>query len=149
MDDSLKSRPARSGDAAEIARLAGELGYPATTVDMASRLAVLLVHPSHHVQVAEAAGALLGWIAVERRLSLESGERIEIVGLVVGNAARRRGVGSMLLADAEQWARAQGFAAITVRSNVLREASHPFYEREGYVRHKTQHVYTKALGVAS
>ncbi|HEX8777263.1 MAG TPA: GNAT family N-acetyltransferase, partial [Rhodanobacter sp.] len=90
-------------------------------------------------------GGLLGWIAIERRLTLESGERIEIVGLVVDAAARGTGVGRALVTDAEQWARAQGFDAIGVRSNVAREGSHPFYEALGYVRMKTQHAYRKPV----
>jgi GNAT superfamily N-acetyltransferase len=138
-------RAAGIEDAAEIARLAGELGYPVSPSDMAARLAALLPQPWQRVTVADGGAALLGWIAAERRLTLESGERVEIVGLVVGAAARRGGIGRRLVADAEEWARRQGFDAIVVRSNVARELSHPFYERLGYVRRKTQHVYLKAL----
>lgn len=78
-------------------------------------------------------------------MTLESGERIEIVGLVVSAAVRQGGVGRRLVDDAEQWAVSQGFDTIGVRSNVARAESHPFYERLGYVRGKTQHVYGKAL----
>jgi GNAT superfamily N-acetyltransferase len=138
-------RAAGIEDAAEIARLAGELGYPVSPSAMAARLAALLPQPWQRVTVADGGTALLGWIAAERRLTLESGERVEIVGLVVGAAARRGGIGRRLVADAEEWARRQGFDAIVVRSNVARELSHPFYERLGYVRRKTQHVYLKAL----
>jgi hypothetical protein len=35
--------------------------------------------------------------------------------------------------------------SISVRSNVARLESHPFYERLGYVRTKTQHAYAKQL----
>jgi hypothetical protein len=34
---------------------------------------------------------------------------------------------------------------MAVRSNVARAESHPFYERLGYVRTKTQHAYRKRL----
>jgi GNAT superfamily N-acetyltransferase len=143
--DALTLRQARVGDAADIARLAAELGY-ATPVDaMSTRLGVLLAHPDHHVSVAEQDGALLGWIAAERRRTLESGERIEIVGLVVDLGHRTRGIGRRLVADAEQWALRCGFTAMSVRSNVTRDTSHPFYEGLGYVRRKTQHCYTKPL----
>lgn len=125
--------------------MADELGYPASAADMRDRLAVMLPQPSHRVMVAEGSGALLGWIAVERRLTLESGERIEIVGLVVSAVARQGAAGRQLVADAEQWAVSQGFDAIGVRSNVARAESHVFYERLGYVRCKTQHVYLRTL----
>ena len=38
-----------------------------------------------------------------------------------------------------------GLAALVVRSNVVRELAHPFYQALGYTRSKTQHVYTKAV----
>ena len=139
-------RPACIEDAAEIARLAGELGYPVEAAAMDARLRAILPLQQHRIAAAQGEhGRLLGWIAVERRLTLESGERIEIVGLVVDAAARGSGVGRALVADAERWAREQGFDAIAVRSNVTRAESHPFYERLDYVRVKTQHAYRKPL----
>jgi len=146
MGASPRLRNARLDDAAQIARLADALGYPATVQDIAARLTELLPHSHHHVVVAHGDHELLGWVAVERRLTLESGGRIEIVGLVVSPIARRNGIGQALVADAERWALAQGFESIVVRSNVLRAESHPFYERLGYVRRKTQHLYSKPLG---
>jgi GNAT superfamily N-acetyltransferase len=148
MGASPRLRNARLDDAAEIARLSCELGYPATAQDIAARLTVLLPLSHHHAMVVQGNDGLLGWIAVERRLTLESGERIEIVGLVVSPVARRSGIGQALVADAERWALAQGFDSIVVRSNVARTESHPFYERLGYVRRKTQHAYSKPLGQA-
>ncbi|WP_158884707.1 GNAT family N-acetyltransferase [Rhodanobacter sp. L36] len=138
-------RPARIDDAAEIARLASELCYPAVASDMASRLSCILTMPAHRVVVFDGGDALFGWIAIEHRLTLESGERVEIVGLVVSASARQGGVGRLLVGEAERWARSLGLDTITVRSNIARDASHPFYERLGYVRRKTQHVYHKAL----
>lgn len=88
---------------------------------------------------------LAGWIAAERRLLLEYGERAEIVGLVVGEETRRNGVGRALVSEVERWAAAQGLAVVTVRSNVVRVESHPFYESLGYARGKTQHVYAKRV----
>lgn len=139
-------RTVRVEDAVEIARLTGELGYPLDAATMEDRLRAILLLPQHRVTVAQDGhGGLLGWIAIEHRLTLESGERIEIVGLVVDAAARGTGIGRALVADGEQWARAQGFESIGVRSNVAREHSHPFYENLGYARVKTQHVYRKVL----
>jgi GNAT superfamily N-acetyltransferase len=138
-------RKARIDDAPEFARLAAELGYPVPAETMRDRLSTLLQHPDHHVSVVEEGDALLGWIAVEHRRTLESGERIEIVGLVVDASRRGGGVGRKLVADAEQWAQQSGFGSISVRSNILREESHPFYRRLGYVVRKTQHFYVKTF----
>jgi len=138
-------RPARIGDAAEIARLSEELGYPAAAKDMAERLAALLQRPEHGVVVAESCGNLLGWAAVEARTLLVTGRKAELMGLVVDSKARRRGVGLALVRAAEEWAREQGIDLMTVRSNAVRTESHPFYERLGYTHTKSQHVYLKRL----
>jgi hypothetical protein len=51
-----------------------------------------------------------------------------------------------LLAAVEAWALSRRLPEVSVRSNVLRESSHPFYEKHGYRRVKTQHAYRKAVG---
>jgi len=139
-------REATVGDAAEISRLSAQLGYPADTAVFAQRLTALIDSPKHAVLVADAGDAVLhGFIGVEHRLMLEMGERVEIVGLAVDAVARRGGVGRALVAAAEHWARARGIDEVFVRSNVVRPESHPFYERIGYLRSKTQHVYRRRL----
>jgi len=56
-----------------------------------------------------------------------------------------QGVGRRLVVAVERWAVMRGLEQIAVRSNVLRTDSHPFYERLGYTRTKTQHAYRKPL----
>ena len=142
-------RVARIDDVAELARLSAELGYPLPVPEMTRRLAAMLPSPNHHVLVASRGERLLGWLHAERRLSLEGGDRAEVMGLVVDSGARRRGLGRALLAAAEDWASRRGVGRLTVRSNVVRESSHPFYESLGYAREKTQHVYTRSVTPAA
>lgn len=139
-------RSARIEDAAEMARLSGELGYPVTVEDMAQRLEAVLPDERHHIIVAAEGDRLLGRLHVERQVSIELGDRCELMGVVVDAGARRKGIGRALIDAAEEWARSQGVTSIVVRSNVARDQSHPFYESLGYVRSKTQHVYTRTLG---
>ncbi len=141
----FRLRLACMDDAAEIARLSAELGYPTNAGEMTPRLHAVLGDPKHHIVVAAVENGLLGWIALERRIGLEGGERAEIVGLVVDAGARRAGVGAALAQAAEQWARELGYDQLVVRSNVARVESHSFYEKHGYVRRKTSHVYSKPL----
>ena len=87
------------------------------------------------------------WMAqVGRGLSLASGEQAELVGLVVDEALRGRGIGAALVTAAEAWARERGLARLRVRSNVTREATHSFYRRLGYEEVKRQVVFRKSLG---
>jgi GNAT superfamily N-acetyltransferase len=141
----MRIRRATERDAGEIARLTTLLGYPSSTGDISSRLELLLQSASYFIAIAEDSSRIVGWVAAERRVLLESGERAEIVGLIVDQEARRGGIGRALVQAAETWAIAQQLDLMSVRSNVARIDSHPFYEALGYVRRKTQHAYAKQL----
>ena len=145
-------RPLRRADAAQTARLCGQLGYPVDAATMAMRLAAVLERPATHaVFVAGDAaddGRLLGLVAVEWRLTIEAGEQAEIVAMVVDADARRCGLGRRLIDAACDWARRQGAAGVCLRSNVLRPEAHAFYPSLGFARGKTQHVYVKPLAPA-
>ena len=88
---------------------------------------------------------LLGWIAAEERDVLIAARQVEITGLVVDDAARGEGVGRLFVSAVERWAKSRQLGRVVVRSNIVRLESHPFYERLGYVRDKSQHAYQKAV----
>ena len=138
-------RGAQLSDAAEMARLAIQLGYPISLDEMTKRLAALLANERHYIAVAASGAHLLGRVHVEHRSGIEAGERAELMALVVDADARRGGVGRELVDAAEKWALSRGLSTLVVRSNAAREISHPFYLALGYSRDKTQHVYSKAL----
>jgi GNAT superfamily N-acetyltransferase len=147
---SLQVRRARADDAGRLAALSGSLGYPVERDVMASRLEHLLARGDAAVLVAEAPGrGVVGWIHGAELALLESDRRCEILGLVVDAGVRRSGVGRRLVQAVEAWAAGRGLQQIGVRSNVSRTESHPFYERLGYARIKTQHAYRKHLPPAS
>ncbi|HEU4665890.1 MAG TPA: GNAT family N-acetyltransferase [Dokdonella sp.] len=142
-------RAARTYDAGGIAALCGELGYPATRQQIVSRLAAIEAAGQGCVLVAEdAAGTLVGWLHVGQNVSLTSDAEGEILGLVVREDARGRGVGAALVAAAEAWSFAHGCARVRVRSRVERERAHRFYDRAGYAHVKTQVVLAKRAGPA-
>ena len=139
-------RPPHSQDAPVLARLAGELGYPATADEILGRLQRLLGDPENAVIVAEdTETGVTGWIHVFVCHRLESGPCAEIGGLVVAAGRRGLGVGARLVAAAESWAAEHDLGEIRVRSNVLREGAHRFYERLGYRRVKSQAVFARDL----
>jgi GNAT superfamily N-acetyltransferase len=146
MADRLTIRTAVLGDAPRLAALSGVLGYPVGEATLALRLGNLLTRDEDIVLVAQAAsGHVVGWLHGAQQESLESGRRCEILGLVVDAAYRGQGVGRRLVAAVEEWGATRGLEQMVVRSNVVRTESHPFYERLGYVRAKTQHAYRKSL----
>lgn len=146
----LALRPARVADAAGIASLSAALGYPADPDRIAARLTRLLAREDQRILVGMLDQDLpAGWIHGAVQEPLESGPVCEILGLVVAERARGQGIGRALVEAIGQWARELGLP-LSVRSNVTRLESHPFYERLGFVRVKTQHAYrrTPAAGGA-
>jgi GNAT superfamily N-acetyltransferase len=142
-------RLARTTDAARLAALSAVLGYPSAEDVMLGRLTRLLGRASDLVLVVESADDIVGWVHAAEQDLLESGRRCEILGLVVDAGHRGQGTGRRLVEQVERWAAARGLELIVVRSNVTRAESHPFYQRLGYVRTKTQHAYRKQLAAAS
>jgi GNAT superfamily N-acetyltransferase len=139
-------RPARTYDAAAIAELGMQLGYPATRQQIATRLAAIESDAASRVLVVENnEGRVIGWVHVAVRAQLTEDTCAEILGLVVDEAARGAGIGELLLRSAEAWARSSGCERMRVRSATHRERAHRFYERTGYERVKTQQVLAKPL----
>jgi GNAT superfamily N-acetyltransferase len=142
----LKIRRARRTDAARIAELSAELGYPATTQQVEARFLRLLPKTKHLLLVAEAPGTeIVGWIHVSVANLIESDLRAEVNGLIVAEAHRSLGAGARLLEAAENWARNCGCRTVNLRSNVIRERAHKFYDRQGYEHYKTQKAFRKPL----
>lgn len=143
----ISVRPAHASDVPALAELSGQLGYPVAVEEMAERLRRVrdAAVGEVFVAVAERDSPILGWTHVVPRLHLEEAPFAELAGLVVADFARSRGVGAALLAAAEAWARAAGFAVMRVRSNVVRERAHRFYERAGFQRVKAQAVFHKSF----
>ena len=140
---SVGVRRAAGPDAARLAELSTALGYPMITAEAAQRLAEIARHPDHAILVAEADDRVEGWIQVSLPRIFETPRQAEIAGLIVDESARSGGIGRQLVAAAETWAHEQGCRAIRVRSNVIRERAHAFYEREGFREIKTQKVLEK------
>lgn len=140
----FKVRAATEGDAEPIANLSGELGYPAELKSIRERLRRILSRDDQRVVVAELPdGRVCGWLQAHCSHALESGYRVEIVGLIVSGAMRRRGVGRSLVAQAETWAAEISAETVIARSNATRVESREFYPALGYLPSKTQVVYRR------
>jgi GNAT superfamily N-acetyltransferase len=145
-DEELKIRRAKSADAPQLAVLAGQLGYPATAAQMRERLRGIKPASRNVVFVADSKkDGVVGWLHVSREALLECDVRAEVNGLVVAEGQRSLGAGARLLAAAEDWARKHGCKGMSVRSNIVRERAHKFYERHGYEHYKTQKSFRKPL----
>ena len=135
-----------AADAARVADLTTQLGYPSTPDEIVRRFAELTAAPGHAVLVAtDESDAAIGWIQVGRVAAIAEGDVAMIGGLVVGDGHRSAGVGADLLGAAEAWAREHGARAMSVRSRTERARAHRFYEAHGYEQVKLSHVFKKPL----
>ncbi len=143
---SFTIRSATAADAPQLAPLAGQLGYPSTTEQVAERLRKILEDAAHAILVAEnKERRIVGYIEIFPFRTIGSEPRFEIASLVIDESCRSQGVGRLLMNHAENWARARGFKEMGLRSNVIRERAHQFYENLGYRVNKTQKSFRKPL----
>ncbi|KFN48275.1 GNAT family N-acetyltransferase [Arenimonas metalli] len=131
--DSLLVRPATTQDAAGVATLLGVLGYPCDRAEAANRLRALAEEADQEILVADRHGCLVGLLALDLMYYLPLGARTcRITALVVSDGEQRRGVGRMLLREAEHRARLAGAARIELTSATHRTEAHAFYKACGF-----------------
>jgi len=139
-------RRAHFEDAAVIAGLATQLGYPNTPAEIATRLRDVLAQPGSAVMVAvDEDGTVIGYGHVFGAHRVDSDPFAEIGVLVVDETRRSRGTGAALVAAMEAWAIEHGYRELRVRSNVVRERAHAFYDRLGFGRVKRQQIFARSI----
>jgi GNAT superfamily N-acetyltransferase len=138
-------REMRPDDAAAVADLATQLGYASTATQLVERIPQVIGREGAAALVAEDRGTVVGWTHVEVRRTLVGDREAQIMGLVVDERCRGRGIGAALMAEAERWAREHGADKLRVSSRATREGAHRFYLRRGYTLAKTSHWFEKEL----
>jgi GNAT superfamily N-acetyltransferase len=138
-------RPARLTDGDSIAQLALQLGYDVPAAGLEPRLAHILSRADQQFLVADVDGRVVGWLHAAVFEFVETDAFVVIAGLVVDREHRRKGIGRMLMAEAEGWARGEGYSIVRLWSSASRAAAHRFYEELGYTKIKTQFAFAKSL----
>jgi GNAT superfamily N-acetyltransferase len=131
----LTFRPARETDAAQVASLLTELGYPSTAEGAKDRLHRPLGSQASCCLVAQAEDEVIGVMSLELIPYFPTGSTIcRVTSLVVSSRHRGRGIGEKLMAAAATFAREHGCSGIEVTSAERRVDAHRFYERLGFAR---------------
>lgn len=146
LDHRLAVRTARSDDEAGLARLEAEAwtpasGFPSVTERAHDPFFTFFTSsgPPREYLVAELDGWLAGYIRVRPVTELqENAHVLGVMGLAVAPGARRRGVGSALLAAAEQLARTRGARKLSLHVLSTNTAALALYERLGFRREGAQ-----------
>jgi N-acetylglutamate synthase-like GNAT family acetyltransferase len=126
-------RDARPDDAAELAELLGQLGYPAEADAVGRRLERLGASDVDRLLVAEAGGRIVGLVGVHVSHSLEyDRDAAKLSALVVDEGRRGTGVGRALVAAAEAEARARDCELLFLTTAERRTGAHTFYRALGF-----------------
>lgn len=141
-------RAAEFSDAAVLASLMGQLGYPARTADMEMRLETILKDPRYLTLVAVADGHVCGMIGTFIHHTYEhNNPQGRILALVVNEEARGRGVGRKLITSAETLFAERNIRRLAVYTRLTREEAHEFYKQLGYTCNGYRFV--KELGASA
>jgi GNAT superfamily N-acetyltransferase len=141
MQPTHRVRVARPADAAALAGLSTQLGYPSSEAQVRERLS-LLDDPERALLVAELGGGIAGFVDVHVQRTVEEDPYGEVGGLAVADGHRASGIGRALLRAAAAWSRERGLAHLWIRANLERgPATHGFYEHVGCRTVKDQRVY--------
>ena len=125
-------RSATVADAERIAALFTDEGYPSGPSDIVDRLARFDSDGSR-VIVADNGGEVLGFVAVHALQRFEHSDRIiRIMALVVDAGERGRGIGRLLMEEAERIGRDLDAAFAEVTAGHHRPDARRLYEELGY-----------------
>ena len=127
-------RQALDSDAARLAELIVELGHPITKAEVRRNLEALSA-TSLLPLVATLADHVIGMCGISMMTTVHRDAPVgRISVMIVAGDHRSRGVGALLVAEAEKRLAALGCKIIEVTSNQRRERAHGFYEGLGYER---------------
>lgn len=133
MAPGIDIRGVTQADAADVAGLLGQLGYPTTPRDVALRLETLARDPDATVLVASGYGPVVGVVVVNWCHMLHHPRPLaRLTTLVVDDRERGSGIGRMLVKAASQAARMAGCDVLELTTGAQREAAHAFYRAIGF-----------------
>lgn len=129
----VEIRTATPTDAAGMARLLEQLGYPSALERIERRLLRLIADDASQVFVAEAETWLVGLAALHITPLLELDQPVgQLIALAVDDVRRRQGIGRALVEAVECEAHARGCYALILNSGGGRNDAHAFYRALGF-----------------
>ena len=134
-----------AADAVAVSALLPDLGYTVSADDVVARLAALRDWPDQEALVAELDGRIVGLCHVQGVRMLISDGYAEIQALVVSEALQGQGLGRQLLEHACAWVAGRGYGRVRLRSNVVREGAHAFYEHLGFEKSKASYAFERTV----
>jgi predicted N-acetyltransferase YhbS len=140
----MKIREIRAVDCSDIRTLNNQLGYSYAEGDTRINIEKILSIKRDKIFVAEnQSGRVIAYIHLSPYETLYHDNLINIVGMVVDEEFRRRGIGKSLMVETEKYTHGIGYGGIRLTSGWDRNDAHLFYEKCGFVNRKNQRNYVK------
>ncbi|UCG26059.1 MAG: GNAT family N-acetyltransferase [Chloroflexota bacterium] len=137
-------RTADMADAADIALLLGQLGYPTGASEASRRLKEVSASDADEILLVQSGLEVTAVASIHFMAYFHRGELLcKITAFVVKDGYRGQGIGSALLARIEQIARDRGCQRMELTSATGRREAHAFYEGKGY--HRAGYKFYKPL----
>ena len=129
----MNIRSAKSEDTQAICDLLKQMGYPQPLALIQEKFEILHNDSNSQILIAEERGKIYGfYLYFIPQIALQ-GDFAKICYLCVDENMRSKGVGHLLVKEAEQQARRRGCDRMELHSGMQRPLAHRFYLREGYV----------------
>ena len=129
----MEIRKALAADAEAISRLLNQLGYHASSALVREKLETLNSSAGDKVLLALDSDRIAGVISLHvLELFHQPGKLGRITSLVIDDAYRGRGAGTMLVSAADAFFIEQGCVRAEVTSGDHRAQAHAFYQQQGY-----------------
>lgn len=139
-------RDVRIDDHPEIDKLNRQLGYPLSSEKVKDRLGKIIYKTNDKIIViTDKDDSVIGYIHGTPYELMYCDSLVNILGLVVDNQYRGKGIGKKLVDEIETWAKKNEFSGIRINSGINRIESHEFYTRCGYVANKDQKRFFKSF----
>lgn len=130
----MNIRFAKSEDTQAICDLLKQMGYTQPLTLIQEKFEILHHDSNSQILIAEEKGKIYGFLSLYfiPQIALED-DFAKICYLCVDENMRSKGVGHLLLQEAERLARQRGCDRMELHSGMQRSLAHQFYLREGYI----------------
>lgn len=107
------------------------------------RLKAILQNPAHHIFLALVDKRVVGYLHAGVYEQTFRPAITEVICIAVHSDSRKAGVGRMLMAACEEWAKEKGTDGIWLTSTFKRTGAHAFYEALGYTHVQDRKAFKK------
>ncbi|MGB7999683.1 MAG: GNAT family N-acetyltransferase [Anaerobacillus sp.] len=136
----MKVRNAKGGDEDGIASLLFDMGYPSSSTGVKERFRLIMNDSEYVTLLVEENDCLIGMLGMHFERSYVSDITVaRIITMVTSRDHRQRGVGRMLIMEAERLAVNREASTIVLNSGNRKEraAAHLFYKACGFIAKST------------